>query len=163
MGTFKEKPQVDTLRGGDGRQPRLSREGLLFVSGGPVSLPAARKVQPAAAFSSHQALSRLLQRVLGLQWPEGSYSEEQPPRHHTLWPWLNPGKGQPLMREAAPPHPRRALEVRALGSPGQTCSQRAGLWWWKPPPPTDVHPLCDARSSLSLHPASPTPQKWLGV
>ena len=90
-----------------------------------------------------------------MQWPEGSYSEEQPPRHHTLWPWLNPGKGQPLMREAAPPHPLRALEVRALGSPGQTCSQRAGLWWWKPPPPPlmsipSVMP--DRHSHFTLHP-----------
>lgn len=42
------------------------------MSGGPVSLPAARKVQPAAAFSSHQALCGLLRRVMGEQWPEGS-------------------------------------------------------------------------------------------
>lgn len=30
------------------------------------------------------------------------------------------------------------------------------------PPLTDVHPPCDARLSLSLHPTSPTPRKWLG-
>lgn len=95
-------------------QPRLSREGLLLVSGGPSpsQLPGRSSLlHPATAFSS---LSRLLQRVLGEQWPEQHRAARVRSSHLGT---TCSGKGQPPTREAAPSHPLRALEMRALGQP----------------------------------------------
>ena len=75
-----------------------------------------------------------------------------------------PWKGQPPTREAAPSCPLRALEVRALRQPRADRVHEPGCGGGSPPTLMSIPaPLCDPRPSLSLHPTSPTPQKWLGV